>query len=283
VSGSIEQLGRCKRIVLVGLDIWTDLPILALWIRKAVLGGARLVVLGEPNGLWRDTTHWLRSEPIEALRGVLQALRAGDGANDSTEFTAAAGALRGDGGAAILVHPALVQGHRAELGELVSALGASGEIEVAGAPLHGANGRGATDLAPDVVRGNTEQVLASAALMVLGDEAWGEMRSGSFGRLVIATSQYVPLDDARVEVVLPMAHAYERQGTFINLEGRLQYQEGGAAPPPLARADWSIVSGLTRRLASAGPEDLEAIRSAIASEHGSLVEGLRQEAAVAHG
>jgi NADH-quinone oxidoreductase subunit G len=293
VSGSIQQLTRSKRIVLVGLDVWNELPILALWIRKAVLGGATLVVLGPANGLWRNTTEWLRGDPIEGLGDLLRALRASD--SDSSEKStiatsqsdgdpaAAAGALGGEGAASVLIHPSLVEGNRAQLEALVTALGASGESGMVGAPLLGANGRGAIDLAPDVVRGDTEQALASAALLVLGDEEWGEMRSGSFGRLVMATSQRVPLDDPRIEVVLPMAHAYERQGTITNLEGRLQHQDGGAAPPSQARADWSIVAGLSRRFGVAGPEDLEAIRSAIAGEHGTLAEALREGALVARG
>ena len=58
VEGKIEHLTRCKAIVLVGLDVWNDLPILALWIRKAVQAGAQLVVLGsgDPSyeAKWRE-------------------------------------------------------------------------------------------------------------------------------------------------------------------------------------------------------------------------------------
>src|SRR5262249_6891165 len=60
LEGKIANLLRCKSIVLVGLDAWDDLPVLALWIRRAVLGGAQLTVLGDRNGLWRSTTTWLK-------------------------------------------------------------------------------------------------------------------------------------------------------------------------------------------------------------------------------
>jgi len=45
--------------------VWTDLPILALWIRKAVAAGARLVVLGPNNGLWRDTAARVPAIPVD--------------------------------------------------------------------------------------------------------------------------------------------------------------------------------------------------------------------------
>jgi NADH dehydrogenase/NADH:ubiquinone oxidoreductase subunit G len=45
-----------------------------------------------------------------------------------------------------------------------------------------------------------------------------------------------------------MAHAYERQATITNLEGRVQHQEGGASSIAHARADWSIVASLAEHL-----------------------------------
>jgi anaerobic selenocysteine-containing dehydrogenase len=104
------------------------------------------------------------------------------------------------------------------------------------------------------------------------------MPGGSYSKLVLATSQPVP-DHARVEVVLPMAHAYERQATITNLEGRIQHQEGGAAPPPHARTDFGIVAALAERLGAAGPspESLDLIRSFIANEHPRFAEALLLE------
>ena len=73
-------------------------------------------------------------------------------------------------------------------------------------------------------------------------------------------------------------HAYERQATLINLEGRLQHQEGGAMPPPHARADWAIVGGIAQKLGvGPAPESLDIVRSFIGAEHPHLAEALRQE------
>jgi NADH-quinone oxidoreductase subunit G len=91
----------------------------------------------------------------------------------------------------------------------------------------------------------------------------------------------LPADDSRVEVLLPMAHPYERQASITNLEGRVQRQEGGASPPGYARADWSIVVALARRLGVTLPEDLDQQRAAIVGEHPALAEILTSEALIA--
>ena len=262
VEGKIQNLARCKRIVLVGLDAWTDLPILALWIRKAVLAGARLVVLGDRNGLWRSTTTWLKGDPL-------------------SHVTEAASALQGEGPAAVLAHPSLVASGRTQLEALAYALGATGDTGLVGAPALGANGRGALDVAPDVARADADQVLTSKALLAIGDEKWSELPAGSFARLLLATSQPVH-DDPRIDVLVPMAHAYERQGTITNLEGRLQHQEGGAAPPPHARADWGVVGELGQQLGVPScPAELHSIRMLLVDEHPALSAVVREEALVA--
>jgi NADH dehydrogenase/NADH:ubiquinone oxidoreductase subunit G len=78
-----------------------------------------------------------------------------------------------------------------------------------------------------------------------------------------------------------MAHPYERQGSITNLEGRIQRQEGGAAPPTNARADWSIVAGLAARLGVTVPGELDDLRSAMAAQYPALGEALASEALIA--
>jgi NADH-quinone oxidoreductase subunit G len=283
VEGKIQNLARCKAIILVGLDVWNDLPILALWIRKAVQAGAKLVVVGPTNGLARDTAHWLKSEPLSTLEPLLRAVQAKSSSARPTNVEEAAAALRGQQPVAILAHPALVDSGGSVLERLATALGASGDTGMVGAPLLGANGAGAALLAPDLARGDANRVLASTAVLAIGDEPWSDLHTGSFARVVLATSQAVP-DDPRIDVVLPMAHAYERQATLINLEGRVQHQEGGAVPPPHARTDWGIVAGIAQQLGvGPAPVTLDIVRSFMADEHPSLADALRQEVFFAHG
>ncbi len=147
VQGKIENLARCKTIVLVGLDAWTDLPVLALWIRKAVLAGAKLIVLGPRNGLSQTRSSWLHGEPL-ALAQQLTRLIDSKGAPgaDPSLAEAAAGIVAGQP-AALLAHPSLVATGRSQLEALAAAIGARGDDGLVGAPLLGANGRGAQELA----------------------------------------------------------------------------------------------------------------------------------------
>ncbi|MBV9582651.1 MAG: (2Fe-2S)-binding protein [Chloroflexi bacterium] len=256
VEGKIANLPRCKSIVLVGLDAWEDLPVLALWIHRAVLEGAQLTVLGDRNGLWRSTRTWLKGDPLAHL-GEIQPV---------------------DGPAALLIHPALLAQARPRFEELARTLGANGDTGLVGAPLLGANGRGAMEIAPDVSHGNVDQVLTSKTLLAIGDEPWANLRAGSFARIVLATSG--PFADLpQVDVVLPMTHAYERQASLCNLEGRVQHQEGGASPPAETRTDWGIAAELAARLSVGvpGAESLDRLRKAIADAHPTLAAVLREE------
>ncbi|MBV9358957.1 MAG: (2Fe-2S)-binding protein, partial [Chloroflexi bacterium] len=235
VEGAITNLLDSRRIVLVGLDVWNELPVLALWIRKAVDKGARLVVIGAANGLFRDTAHWLQTESsagnvLDTVDALHAALAAANGA--SGEVAAAAGSLSGagEGPAALLVHPSLLKEAGAEerLRALAEAIGARGDSGLVGAPQLAANARGAHELAPALAGADPATVLDAAAggqlssLLLFGNEPWAELDTGQ-ARLIVA-STVLPDGDPRVDVVLPLAHAYESQGTITNFEGRVQRQ-----------------------------------------------------------
>jgi len=277
IQGQIANLAHCKRIVLVGLDVWNELPVLALWIRRAVMTGARLVVIGASNGLWRNTTHWLRtSNPLSVVSQLTPAVSGSVSKESSADVLAAAAALRGTEPAALLAHPSLASAEGlAVLQAFADALSIDPATGLVGAPMLAANGRGAQQLAPSVVATDPQQLVGAPALLLFGDEPWAELDTGS-SRLIVATSKPVPLDDSRIEVVLPMAHPYERQASLTNLEGRIQHQDGGAAPPPRARPDWGIAASLAAALGVSVPQDLFALRTALAAQHPTYANALTE-------
>ncbi len=278
VAGAIANLARCKSIVLVGLDAWSELPVLALWIRRAVVAGAKLVVLGESNGLWRDTAQWLRGDPLALVPAFADALAGSVSKETPADLLAATAAVRGVAPAALLAHPSVVGSGRVGLEKLATALGANPTDGIVGAPLLGANARGAHELAPALAAGDPSAVVGAATVLAIGDEDWSAV--GGSARLIVVGSAY-PSDDSRMDILLPMAHPYERQASITNLEGRLQHQEGGAAPPAHARAEWAIVASLAQRLGVAAPESLTRIRAAMIEDHPELGASLTQEALVA--
>jgi NADH-quinone oxidoreductase subunit G len=242
VQGRIANLPQCRRIVLLGLDPWTELPVLALWLRKATTAGAALVVVGSKNGSWRDTRSWLRTDaPIAMAQQLLAAL---DGGTASEDVAAAAAALQGTGPAALLLHPALAKDPAAlaVAGRLASKLGVDAATGLLGAPAFAANARGLQQLAPQFASRTSLQGDPNA-ILVLGAPA---LPPASAARLVVATSGAVP-ERADVDVVLPLAHPYETAATFTNFEGQTQTLR------PAGRAARALVSDLelVRHLAAA--------------------------------
>jgi len=140
-------------------------------------------------------------------------------------IAAAAGAV-GTGPVAFLVGARLANdpAARATLEKLAEALGASAESGMVGSPAIAANGRGAADLAADIVAADREAGSAAAkaqagdlkAVLLLGNEAWP---STGAARKVVVTSGALVTDDTlvaddTVDVVLPMAHPYEQLGSL---------------------------------------------------------------------
>src|SRR4051812_19979510 len=176
LTGKIADLPACKTVVLAGFDPWTELPVLALWVRKAVVNGGTLVAIGSENGLYRDTAHWLRVAAGEEA-GIVERLLAarekgGEASRDGAihgrlanrgdlptdaSIAAAASAI-GTGPVAFLVGARLANDPKAKaaLERLAGALGASAEGGMVGCPPIASNGRGALDLAGDLVAADRE-------------------------------------------------------------------------------------------------------------------------------
>ena len=68
----------------------------------------------------------------------------------------------------------------------------------------------------------------------LQDAAGAELDTRQ-AQVILATSQPIA-DDPRIQVVLPLAHPYERQGSLTNLEGRVQ-RISPEAPVPVVHVE----------------------------------------------
>ena len=298
LTGKIADLPACKTVVTIGFDAWTELPVLALWLRKAVVNGGTLLVIGPENGLYRDTAHWLRvaaGEEIGVVERLLAAREQAERSEDArkadpfaavngfqarrgaapTDEAIAAAAAVGAGPVAFLVGARLANDPAARpvLERFAEAIGASGEGGMIGSPPVATNGRGALDLAGDIVAADREAGSAAAkaqagelsAVLLLGDETWPATGPA---RKVIVSSGAFEADDT-VEVVLPVAHLYEQAGSITNLEGRVQVLQAGGLPPHGVPADWLLLAGLVEKLGGLAPRDLTSIRAAMAEAHPS--------------
>ncbi|HML11284.1 MAG TPA: NADH-quinone oxidoreductase subunit NuoG [Stellaceae bacterium] len=76
---------------------------------------------------------------------------------------------------------------------------------------------------------------------------------------------------ARADVVLPGAAYTEKDGTYVNTEGRAQLGRRAAFPPGEAREDWTIIRALSGALGKPLPfNSLAELRGAMRTAHPSL-------------
>ncbi len=269
LQGKISELARCTKIVNVGLDPWSELPVLALWQRKALERGGVIVAVSERNGLWRDTAAWLRADAKQlaaTLRELLQAL-AGGSASESTSAPVAAAArkLQHDGPGALLLGVAAARDASVlELArQLATRLGSNGTGGVCGAPALAPNARGIQEQAPGLAKQSA--LGAIDALLTLGP-----VETTSPGRRIVATWTSVP-DTPDIEVVLPLAHPYEQTGTWTNLDGHVQKLGRSGFSVRQALPDHVLLAHLCRALGGEPPIDASAVRSPLDAHRGSLV------------
>ena len=117
------------------------------------------------------------------------------------------------------------------------------------------------------------------------------LRSGSIDLLWLLASDELAEEDMRqafviyqghhgergaqaADVILPTPAYSERNGLYMNLEGRLQYSHAAVFPLGEARDDWQIISALAQKLelgvSSCVFKDKAAVRAALAAEHGGF-------------
>jgi NADH dehydrogenase/NADH:ubiquinone oxidoreductase subunit G len=118
----------------------------------------------------------------------------------------------------------------------------------------GANTRGALAIAGAFPPGPA----ASGAPRVLyvAGPASGPRPAGT--ECVIYQGSYADELAGSADILLPEATAFEAEGTYVNIEGRIQVSGPAVAPAGEARPGWSIVGGLAAKLGAPGPPDASA-------------------------
>jgi NADH-quinone oxidoreductase subunit G len=214
----LSAIAEAELIVVVGDDpVVERAPIVELWIREARRRGAE-VVLCSPTG----------EVPTAP----------GGGAERCRELAAPGNALGErlrNAERAILVWSGPGGGGGARIAELAHALGlegkpGSGAFQLPATP----NGRGvalAWSAAADADEANPEPI---RLLVVSGDEAAADPAVRALAEeaeRVLVFTMFPALAAGWADLVLPATGAHEREGTTVNLEGRVQRLRR-AVPPP---------------------------------------------------
>jgi NADH-quinone oxidoreductase subunit G len=225
----IAELDRCKAIVVIASDTRDDVPIINLRIKKAVSKlGARLVVV-HPDEL--DLDRWHATVHIRPKAG---------------QTTAAVRKLAS--------HEALKQGPVAILwgdgrgSEDASALGAAvkelaRKVGAKVLPLYrGTNERGLLEMGID----GRDSLDGVQALL-----CWGHAPEGGIpksAKFVGVWNILLHPEHGKPSVVLPDVSFAERQGSYTNVEGRVQFIRPAVAIDSPMRESWEVLVDLGERL-----------------------------------
>lgn len=287
-KGKLSSLRTSKSIVVVGCDPFIEAPILALTIRRALVpftnngqssgGGGSLVVVGERNGLARDSKVWLKTDAGTVLSGLKDLVAGLQG--QGTEAAKQAAAALKERPASIIAGAEIASSAEgaAVLEQLRSLLGCTEDTSFTGGVDLVANAGGVRAVLATAVGTSPGALLAGKpdTLLVIGDvphQAGFPLKDVGSARVVWLTSS-LPKSAADVpsfvDVVLPLADHYEQAGSFTNVEGRHQgFDCGGVAPGGAEKnkADWEALALLATELGAAMPKDLKALRAVFTSKH----------------
>jgi NADH-quinone oxidoreductase subunit G len=210
----LSAIGNAEVVVVVGEDSVADrAPIVDLWIRLARRRGAHVAQVGEPK-----LPRALEQRVKESDRAVL------------------VWSGRGGGGGA-------------RLAELANRLGLSGKPGSGAYHLPSTpNGRGVATAWAAAGEGEEENPEPVGLLIVSGDEAAADPAVRAMAEQaeqVLATTMFQGLAVGWADLVLPGTSYLERDGSYVNLEGRVQRLRRAVIPPVPDELAW--ISKLAER------------------------------------
>ncbi|CAN5539431.1 hypothetical protein BH24ACT26_BH24ACT26_09910 [soil metagenome] len=264
-TATLNDLEDARTIVWVGPDPKETLPVLFLRLRKAVIDkGAKLIVVS-PRRISLDAfaTHVVRcraGDDAAAVEGLRPA-------------TGSSGDATTDIGGPLVVCWGPSSPGRDESAVCEAALGLAREREgkLLMCPPH-AGSQGLIDMGvhPTLDAGyvvaetpgkDTRAILEAVAegeldsLVIVGADLMSDFPDAGLAQRALEASSFTAVVElfptetvSHADVVLPSAAYAEREGTFTNLERRLQKLEPVVAPPGTAREPWRICAGVALAL-----------------------------------
>jgi predicted molibdopterin-dependent oxidoreductase YjgC len=325
---ALEEIERTRTVVLFAFDARAEAPLVWLRAHHAHFNGAKLIVIDERGSeadafadqviRYRPGSEVLFLKSLTALLGStgLSAEMAVGAGVPADEVAQLASTLKD--GFVLLAGPRVTA--KADGADIVRALWALVDSQTGASfgLMHSNNNtRGAYDLGavPDHAPGwlpvprpgmTTTQMLHAAVegriqvLYLMGDDPLTNYPDAALVNKALNAVPFLVVQDIlksglteRANVVLPALTFAEREGTFTNLEGRVQFFTKAVDPIGGGRADWEICAALlqamgvspgakctddvTRQIASTVPEYQSALPGALPPD-GILVEERRPEA-----
>jgi len=244
LNSTIAGLETADAALLVGTNLRWEAPLVNTRLRKAWMQGNLQAAAIGPDA---DLTY-----PVEYLGAGPDTLAAvADGSNafaavlknvERGAIIVGMGALARPDGAAILASARKIADDCGLVGDnwngfniLHTAAARVGGLDLGFTP--GTGGRDVESILSGAIAGDIDMVYLLAA-----DEIDTERLGGAF---VVYQGHHGDAGAHRADVILPGAAYTEKNGTYVNTEGRVQLARQAAQPPGDAREDWTIIRALS--------------------------------------
>ncbi len=268
-NSTIAGIDKADVILLIGSNPRAEAAVLNARIRKAWLQNrARIGLIGPEANLtypyeWLGNSLKALDDALEGRSGVLAALRE---AKHPLVIVGQA-ALNHEAGETVLLKAAhlaaaAMEGKDASAWNPFNVLHATA-AQVGGLDIGFVPGEGGHDIHGMLDSGDIE------VLYLLGADEFDVSDTG--GAFVIYQGSHGDRGARLADIVLPGAAYTEKNGTYVNTEGRVQLGERAVFPPGDAREDWAIVRALSEHLGAKLPFDsLRDLRAAMYAAHPHL-------------
>ena len=221
----LSTIGEAELVVVVGDDEVVDrAPVVDLWVRQARRNGAELVTIGA-----RGTVTTAPGGAAAALAELVTSRSALGKRLRSSERAVLIWSGAGGGGGARLAEAADALGFAAKPG--------CAAFQLAATP----NARGVADAWAAAADEDEAEPEGIGLLVVSGDDAASDPSVRALAEkadAVIAITMFHALAVGWADVVLPATAALEREGTSMNVEGRVQRLHRAVTPPVPDELAW---------------------------------------------
>ncbi len=243
-NSGIAGIDAADAILLIGCNPRREAPVLNARLRRRVVAGVHVGAIGPRADLTYDVTY-LDGMTAEFFRGAAQPM-----------IVLGQGALaRGDGAAVLAAAWNLAREAGALTPEwhgfnvLHTAAARVGALDVGFLP-----GKGGRDL--DAMMGGGVDVL-----WLLGADEFDTRRIGT-ETFTIYVGHHGDAGASRADVILPGCAYTEKNGTYVNTEGRVQRGYRALFAPGEAREEWRIIRAFSDVLGKPLPyDDLDGVRA----------------------
>ncbi|HMP62025.1 MAG TPA: molybdopterin-dependent oxidoreductase, partial [Phenylobacterium sp.] len=256
-NATLAGIEEAEVILLVGTNPRLEAPVFNSRLRKRWLAGAlRVGVIGEQADLTYGYDYLgAGPESLAALAKSRGDFAKAFKASGKVAVIVGAGALsRADGAAVVKAAAGVAKTFGATWNVLHTAAARVGGLDLGFVP--GEGGRSALDL---VAKGGAD------LLFLMGAD---EMDLSATDAFVVYMGSHGDAGAHRADVILPGAAYTEKNGLYVNTEGRVQRGARAVFPKGEAREDWAILRALSEHLDAKLPYDsLDQLRAKLFADH----------------